>query len=130
MTLVAENELLALAFRGLSKSGFEVWIRKGCGLDRCFPSVFRIVTKFPRQKSGSISSYFRGGNLVMLSLRCVIAHKMLFSPSFWRENTTMGMPHFHGENLVEFCVLVRYGASAGFRVCVYGACQCAHARTS
>ena len=52
--MAIENELLALAFEALSKLGFEVWIQKGCGLDQCFPSVFRIVAKFPRRKSRSI----------------------------------------------------------------------------
>ena len=33
---------------------------------------------------------------------CVIVHQTLFSLSFGRVNTTMGMPHFHGENPVEF----------------------------
>ena len=40
----------------------------------------------------------------MLRLRCVIAHKTLSSPRFQCENTAMGMPYFHGENLAEFCI--------------------------
>ena len=40
----------------------------------------------------------------MLRLRCVIAHKTLFSTGFHCENTEIGMPYFHGENPVEFCV--------------------------
>ena len=46
-TLVVENELLALAFRALNVLGFDVWFRNGRGLDRCFPSVFGIIAKFP-----------------------------------------------------------------------------------
>jgi len=105
---------LALAFGVLRELYFEVWIRKGCGLDRCFPSVFRIVAKFLRWKSGSISPYFRGKNLATLRLKCVIAHKMLFSPSFRRKNTAMGMPHFHGENLTEFHIWCAIAHQQGF----------------
>ena len=43
--MAVENELLALAFRDLSELGFEVWIRNGCGLDRCFLSVFGIIAR-------------------------------------------------------------------------------------
>ena len=84
---------MALAFGALIKLGFEIWFQKGCGLDRCFPNVLWIGAKFPRWKSGSILPYFCGGNLATLRLRCVIAHKTLFSPSFRRENTTTRMPH-------------------------------------
>jgi len=102
--LVVENELLALAFRALNVLGFDVWFRNGRGLDRCFPSVFGIIAKFPWWKSDSISPYFRGGNLAALHFRCVIAHKTLFSPSFQCENTITGMPHFHDRNPEKFHV--------------------------
>ena len=95
-TLTVENELLALAFGPLNALGFEVWFQNGCGLDQCFPNVFGIVAKFPQRKCGK--------NLVALRLKCVIAHKKLFSPSFRRENMVMKMPYFHGKNLVEFRV--------------------------
>ena len=94
--------------------GFEVWVWKGFGLDRCFPSVFGIVAKFPRRKSDSISPYFHGGNLVALCLRCIIAHKTLFSPSFWSENTVMGMPHFHGKNPAKFFIWCAMAHRQGF----------------
>ena len=55
-------------------------------------------------KNLSISPYFRGGNLAALHLKCVIAHKTLFSPSFRCENMVVRMPHFHGENPIEFRV--------------------------
>jgi len=100
--LAIKNELLALAFRVLNELCFEVWFQKGYDLDRCFPNVFGIGAKFPQRKSHNISPYFRGGNLTMLRLKCVIAHKMLFSLSFYHENTAMRVPHFHGENLTEF----------------------------
>ena len=47
------------------------------------------------RKFGSILPYFHGGNPTALHLKCVIAHKTLFSPSFHRENMAMAMPHFH-----------------------------------
>ena len=37
-------------------------------------------------------------------LKFIIAHQTLFSPRFRRENTVIGMPHFHGENPTEFHV--------------------------
>ena len=97
-TLAIENELWPLAFEALSEWGFEIWIWKGCGLGRYFPSVFGVVAKFPRRKSDSILPYFRGRTLAALCLKCVIAHRMLFLPSFRHENMAMGMPHFHGKN--------------------------------
>ena len=96
--MAVENELLALAFGALNGLGFEVWFQNGHGPNRCFPSVFEVATKFPWLKFGSIFLYFHGGNPVALQLKCVIAHQMLFLPSFRHENMAMGMPHFHGEN--------------------------------
>ena len=49
--LEVENGLLVLAFGTLSELGFEVWIQKGCGLDRCFPSVLGSGTKYTYQIS-------------------------------------------------------------------------------
>ena len=66
--------------------------------------MFGIIAKFLQQKFGNILPYFQGKNLAVLCLKYVIAHKTLFSPSFRRENTTIGMPYFHNENPVEFCV--------------------------
>ena len=87
----------------------------------CFPSVFGIVAKFPWQKSDSILPYFRGGNLTVLPLRCVIAHKTLFSASFQCENMAMEMPQFYNENPVEFCVSCAMVHWQGFML-VYMAC--------
>ena len=120
-----ENGLLVLAFGTLSELGFEVWIQKGCGLDRCFPSVFRIVAEFSRQKSDSILPYFRGRNLAVLRLKRVIAHQILFSPSYLHENIAMGMLHFHGENLAEFHVWCAMAHWQGFMP-VYMACANMH----
>ena len=39
--------VLALAFRALIVLGFKAWFQNGNGLDRCFPGVFEVVTKFP-----------------------------------------------------------------------------------
>ena len=108
---------MALTFRVLNELGFEVWFWKGCGLDQCFPSVFGIGAKFPRQKSDSISPYFCGDNPVAFCLRCVIAHKTLFSPSFCCEK----MPYFHEKNLAKFCVWCAMVHRQGF-VPIYTAC--------
>jgi len=35
----------------LNKLGIELWFRKGCGLDRCFPSVLGSGTKYIYQIS-------------------------------------------------------------------------------
>ena len=69
--------------------------------------MFGISAEFPERKSGSISPYFRGGNLIVLRFRCVIAHKILFLLRFHCENMAMEVAHFHGENLVEFRVAHR-----------------------
>ena len=98
--------------------GFEVWFQNGYGLDQCFWSEFGVVAKFPRQKSDSILPYFRGRNLEVLCLRCVIARKMLFSPSFPCENTAMGYAPFSRWKSGRVSCLVRYGALARFRVCI------------
>ena len=60
--------------------------------------------KFTLQKFSSISPCFRGKNLVVLHLSCIIAHKTLFSPSFWCENMAIKVPHFHDENSAKFLV--------------------------
>ena len=83
-----------------------------CVLDHCQISM---------RKSSSISPYFCGKNLAALRLRCVIAHKMLFSPSFRRVNMIIGMPHFHGENLAEFHVWCAMAHQQGF-TSVYTMC--------
>ena len=75
---------------------------------------FRIVAKFSRWKSSSISPYFRGGNSTVFHLRCVIAHKTLFSPNFHSENTTIKVPHFHGENSEEFHIWCAMAHQQGF----------------
>ena len=105
---------MALAFRALKGLSFEVRFWKGCGLNQCFASTFRIVAKFPWQKSSSISPYFCDRNQTAFLLWCVIAHKTLFSPSFCGENTAAKVPHFHGENPAEFCVWCTMANWQGF----------------
>ena len=61
--------------------------------------ILGIVAKFPWRKFGSISLYFCGGNPTALCLKCIIAHKTLFSPSFRYKNTATKV--FHGENIAE-----------------------------
>ena len=112
--MAIENELLALTFGALNVLSFEVWFQNGCGLDQCFPSAFGIDAKFPQQKFGNISPYFRDGNPAMLHLKCITMHKMLLSPSFRRENMAMGMPHFHGKNPTEFRVWCAMVHGQGF----------------
>ena len=103
--MAIKNKLLALVFGALNGLGFKVWFQKGCvHLDQCFLSVFRIGAKFPQRKFDNITPYFHGRNLAILCLRCIIALKTLFSPSFSCKNTAMEVPYFHGENLVEFRV--------------------------
>ena len=57
----------------------------------------------------------------MLHLRCVLAHKMIFSPSFQHENMAIGMPHFHGKNLAKFRVWCAMAHRQGFML-AYMAC--------
>ena len=100
--------------------GFEVWFWNGYGFDQHFLSAFEVIAKFPRQKSSNISPYFHGENPAALRLRCIIACKTLFLPSFRHENTTMGMPHFYNENLTKFRVWCAMAHQQGF-VLVYTA---------
>ena len=44
----------------------------------------------------------------------VIAHRTLSSPSFYCESTTIGMPHFHGENSAKFRVWCAMAHWQGF----------------
>ena len=90
--------------------GFE----KGVVLINALLVCFRIVSKFPRQKSNSISPYFHDQNQAALCLRCIIAHKTLFSTSFRCENTTTKMPHFHSKNLTKFQVWYIMAHRQGF----------------
>ena len=68
-----------------------------------------------------ILPYFRDGNPIALRLKCVVAHKTLFSPSFCHENTAVGMPHFHGENPAKFHVWYVTAHRQGFMP-VYTVC--------
>ena len=83
-------------------------LRFGFGMDVVPNDVFLVhlesLPKFPWRKSSNVLPYFRGGNLAVLRLKCVIVHKTLLLPSFRRENMVMKMPYFHGKNLVEFRV--------------------------
>ena len=93
-------------------------LRFGFGMGVVPNDVFLVhlesLPKFPWRKSSNVLPYFRGGNLAVLRLKCVIVHKTLLLPSFQRENTAIGMPHFHNKY------------SAGFRIYVYGTYR--HAR--
>ena len=88
--MAIENNLLPLAFRALNVLGFEVWFWNGYGPSRCFLSAFGINAKFPRQKFSSISPYFCGENTLAHHRKCIISHKILFSPSFHCENMATG----------------------------------------
>ena len=58
----SKNMILALTFEALHAWGFKVWLLNGFSSDLCFPKAFKQSTKFPRQKSGDMSPYFRSGN--------------------------------------------------------------------
>ena len=58
--------------------------------------------------------YFCGGNPVALRLKCIRAHKTLFSPNFHYENTAMEVPYFHGKTPVEFRVWCAMAHWQGF----------------
>ena len=90
--------------------GSKVWFWNGYGPSRCFLIAVGIDAKFQQRKSRSISPYFRGKNLVALRLRCIIAHKMLFSPSFRCENTTTGC--------LIFMVKIGQGFMSIYTVCI------------
>ena len=64
--------------------------------------IWQRFALFSWWKSDSISPYFRGRNLVVLYLRCVIACQTLFLSNFRYENMTIGIPHFYGENSTKF----------------------------
>ena len=49
-------------------------------------------------------AFFCGGNLAALHLKCIIAHKTLFSSSFRCENTATEVPYSHGKNPKKFRV--------------------------
>ena len=100
--------------------------QNGCGPDRCFPSVFEVVAKFLQQKYSSISPNFSGKNLAVLCLRCVIAHQTLFLPSFWHENTAIGMPYFHGKNPAKFHIWWAMEHMQGFALCIQCVLTCSH----
>ena len=42
--------------------GFEVWLLRRHGPNLCFLMAFELSTRFPQQKSGDTSPYFRSGN--------------------------------------------------------------------
>ena len=50
----------------------------------------------------------------MLRLRCIIAHKTLFSPNFCYENMTTEVPNFYNENPAEFLVWYAMAHWQGF----------------
>ena len=57
--------ILALAFGVLHAwggGGFEVWPLNGHVPNLYFPKAFEQNTRFPRQKFGDMSPYFRDGN--------------------------------------------------------------------
>ena len=55
--------ILALAFGALHAwGGFEVWLMNGHVSNLYFPKAFKQNTRFPRQKFGDMSPYFRDGN--------------------------------------------------------------------
>ena len=101
-------------FQGFKRIGFWglIWERGVAFIDALLEHL-GIVVKLPWWKFGSISPYFRGGNQATFRVKCLIAHKTLFSPSFCCENknTAKRMPHFHSDNLAQFriwCAMVHW----------------------
>ena len=93
-------------------------IIKVCDFYQYFASTFGIITKSPQRKSSSISPYFHGRNLVAFGVRCVVAHKTLFSPNFCNENMARSC-HIFSVKIWQSFVLVRYSAPAGLHSYVY-----------
>ena len=85
---------MALAFEVVKGLDFEVWFGKGCSNYESFVSTFGIATKLPWQESSSISPYFFGRNHATFQIKCIVAHKTLFSPGFYCENKAKGCPIF------------------------------------
>ena len=106
--------------------GFEVWFQNGCGPNQCFPSMSEVATKFLQWKSDNISSYFCGGNPEARRLRCAKVLQTLFSPSFQRKNTAIGMPHFHGENPAKFRIWCATAHHKVLRLCIHHILTCSH----
>ena len=120
--MVIKNKLLALAYGALNMLGFEVWIWNGFGPNRYFLSAFGIDAKFPWRKSDSISPYFRGRNLTMLHLKCIIAQKKRYSyQAFHCKNTTTGCLIFTEKIRQSFAFGALWHNSVGFCICVYNA---------
>ena len=47
---------------------------------------------------------FHNENLATFRLRCIIAHKILFSPTFRYESIARKMAHLYNENSAKFCI--------------------------
>ena len=81
---------------------------------KAFSMCLESMPNFHGENSAASLPCFCGRNPVVLCLRCIIAHKMLFSPSFCRENMAIGMPHFHGKNPAKFCIRCAMAHQQGF----------------
>ena len=127
--MAIKNELLALSFGALTKLGFEVWIQKGCGLNRCFTSIFWSHCQISTTKIRQYFVFFWWWKSYSTSPQ--VCHStqntILTKLSLW-EYGNKGAP-FSLRKFSKVSGLVRYGAPAKLRACVYGARQCVRTRT-
>ena len=114
-----ENKLSALAYKALKVLGFEVWFWNGCGPSPRFLNVFGINAKFLWRKSISILPYFCGKNLATPRLRCIIAHKMLFSPSLHCKNIATGCLIFTVKMRQSFAFGALWRTGRVLRLCIH-----------
>ena len=121
-----ENKLLALAYKGLKVLGFEVWFWNGCGPSPRFLNVFGINAKFLWRKSISILPYFCGKNLATPRLRCIIAHKMLFSPSLHCKNIATGCLIFTVKMRQSFAFGALWCTGRVLRLCIHCLSTCSY----
>ena len=57
---------------------------------------------------------FHNENLATFRLRCIIAHKILFSPTFRYESIARKMAHLYNENSAKFCIWCAMAHWQGF----------------
>ena len=67
---------------------------------------------------------FYSKNPIALHLRCVIAHKMLFSSSIWHENIEIGTPYFHGQNSAQFRIWCIMDSNKVACLCIWCVLTC------
>ena len=69
---------------------------------------------------------FRGGNPTTFRVRCVIAHKILFSPSFRCENKAKGCPIFMAKIWQSFVFGALWHTAKVSYLCIWKASVCSY----